>query len=188
VGATNRDLQREIKAGRFREDLYYRLAVITLLLPPLRERRADIPLLVDSFLHEINKDFASPEPGYHHKKISRTGMEFVKRFAWPGNVRQLYNALLQAAVMADGETLNRQDFVAAIGSVSDDLDLNVLEQPLGDGFDLEDHLKSIQGHYLRRAMEEARGVKTRAARLLGIASYQALDAQLKRLQVEYQAG
>jgi DNA-binding NtrC family response regulator len=185
VAATNRDLQREIKAGGFREDLYYRLAVITLRLPPLRERRADIPLLVDSFLHQINKDFASPEPGYNHKKISRTGMEFVKRFAWPGNVRQLYNALVQAAVMADGETLNRQDFVGAIGSVSDDLDLNVLEQPLGDGFDLEDHLKSIQSHYLRRAMEEARGSKTQAARLLGIPHYQTLDAQLDRLKVEW---
>jgi DNA-binding NtrC family response regulator len=87
--------------------------------------------------------------------------------------------------MADGETLNRQDFVGAIGSVSDDLDLNVLEQPLGDGFDLEDHLKSIQSHYLRRAMEEARGNKTQAARLLGIPHYQTLDAQLDRLQVEW---
>ena len=95
-------------------------------------------------------------------------MEFVKRYPWPGNVRQLYNALVQAAVMADGEILNRQDLVAAIGGVRNDLDLNVLEQPLGDGFNLEEHLKTIQRHYLRRGMEEARGNKTQAARLLGL--------------------
>ena len=127
---------------------------------------------------QINKDFAAPEPGYHHKKISATAMEFVKGYGWPGNVRQLYNALVQAAVMADGDTLSRQDLAAAIGGVRDDLDLNVLEQPLGNGFDLEEHLKSIQRHYLQRAMAGRRGNKTRAARLLGIPHYQTLDAQL----------
>jgi DNA-binding NtrC family response regulator len=186
IAATNRDLQHEIKAGRFREDLYYRLALITLRLPPLRERRADIPLLVDSLLGQINSDFSKQKSGYVHKRVSPTGMEFVKRYAWPGNVRQLYNALLQAAVMADGETLNRQDVMAAIGGARDDLDLSVLEQPLGNGFNLEEHLKSLQRHYLRRGMEEARGNKTQAARLLGIPHYQTLDAQLDRLKVEYQ--
>jgi DNA-binding NtrC family response regulator len=185
ITATNRDLQKEIKAGRFREDLYYRLAVITLRLPPLRERRPDIPLLVDFFLEQINKDFAQQEPGYNYKRISPSGMEFVKHYGWPGNVRQLYNALVQAAVMADGGTIDRQDLVAAIGGVRDDLDLNVLEQPLGNGFNLDEHLKTIQRHYLRRAMEEARGKKTQASRLLGMPHYQTLDAQLDRLKVEW---
>jgi transcriptional regulator with GAF, ATPase, and Fis domain len=92
---------------------------------------------------------------------------------------------LQAAVMADGDTLERQDLVAATGGLVEDPRLNVLEQPLGNGFNLEEHLKTIQRHYLRRAMVEAQGVKTRAADLLGLASYQALDAQLKRLKVEW---
>jgi DNA-binding NtrC family response regulator len=186
VAATNRDLVQEVKSNRFREDLYYRLAVITLRLPPLRERPRDIPLLAECFLRQVNEDFARQEPGYRHKKISATGMEFVKRHGWPGNVRQLYNAILQAAVMAAGDTLNRQEMVAAVGAAGNDPDLNVLEQPLGDGFNLEEHLKSIQRYYLRRAMEEADGVKTRAADLLGLASYQALDAQLKRLKVDQQ--
>lgn len=185
IAATNRDLHREIKAGGFREDLYYRLAVITLRLPPLRERRPDIPLLVESFLDQINKDFARQEPGYKHKQISPTATEFVKRYSWPGNVRQLHNALVQAAVMADGEALNRQDLVAAIGGVRDDFDLKLLEQPLGNGFNLEDHLNAIQRHYLRRGMEESRGNKSQAARLLGIPHYQTLDAQLERLKVQY---
>jgi len=184
IAATNRDLVQEIKANRFREDLYYRLAVITLRLPPLRERPRDIPLLVDTFLRQINEDFERQEPGYRHKRVSATGMTFVKRHPWPGNVRQLYNTLLQAAVMADGDTLGQQDLAAAAGGLGDP-GLNALEQPLGDAFNLDEHLKVIQRHYLRRAMEEARGNKTRAARLLGIAHYQTLDAQLDRLKVEW---
>jgi DNA-binding NtrC family response regulator len=185
VAATNRDLAQEVKANRFREDLYYRLAVITLRLPPLRERRRDVPLLVETFLRQINEDFGRQEPGYRHKRISVTGMDFVKNHPWPGNVRQLYNTLLQAAVMADGDTLDRQDLTAAAGGLGEEPEVNVLEQPLGDGFNLDEHLKTIQRHYLRRAMAEARGVKTRAAQLLGLASYQALDAQLKRLGVHF---
>jgi DNA-binding NtrC family response regulator len=183
VAATNRDLVQEIGSNRFREDLYYRLAVITLRLPPLRERSRDIPLLVESFLRQINADFQHQEPGYKHKRLSATGMDFVKRYPWPGNVRQLYNALLQAAVMTDGDTLDRQGLAAATGGLGDDPGLNLLERPLGDGFNLDEYLKAIHRHYLRRAMEEAQGVKTRAAKLLGMASYQALDAQLKRLGV-----
>jgi DNA-binding NtrC family response regulator len=111
-------------------------------------------------------------------------MAFVKRYPWPGNVRQLYNTLVQAAVMADGDTLDQRDLAAATGGLQEGQGLNVLEQPLGDGFNLLEHLKAIQRHYLRRAMAEAQGVKTRAAELLGLASYQALDAQLKRLGVQ----
>jgi DNA-binding NtrC family response regulator len=186
VAATNRDLVREVKENRFREDLYYRLAVITLRLPPLRERPTDIPLLAEALLGQVNRDFKD-QPGHQDKRISATAMGFVKRHSWPGNVRQLYNALVQAAVMADGEVLNRQDLAAAAGGVRDDPSLNVLERPLGDGFNLGEHLKAIQRHYLRRAMQEAGGVKTRAAELLGMASYQALDAQLERLGVEWKA-
>src|SRR5262249_28622762 len=135
---------------------------------------------------QINNDSARRQKGHAHKRISPTAMEFVKRYSWPGNVRQLYNALVQAAVMADGETLNRHDLGAAIGGVRDDFDLNVLEQRFGNCYNMEEHLKSIQRHHLRRGMEEARGNKTQAARLLGIPHYQTLDAQLDRLKVEFQ--
>jgi DNA-binding NtrC family response regulator len=185
VAATNRDLVREVKGQRFREDLYYRLAVITLRLPPLRERQRDMPLIAGTLLRQINRDFARQEPGYQDKSISATAMEFVKRHAWPGNVRQLYNVLLQAAVMAEGEKIGRGDLVAALGDMDADPSPNSLDRPLGDGFELEEHLNSIHRHYLRRAMDEAKGVKARAARLLGMKHYQTLDAQLDRLQVEW---
>lgn len=171
-------------AHRFREDLYYRLAVITLNVPPLRERKSDLPLLIEAFLIQINRDFAVQEPGYRNKSISAAANAFVRRYAWPGNVRQLFNALVQAAAMSAGDCIQQADLEAALG-VSARPQNDPLDRPLGDGFSLEDHLKNIQRQYLRRAMEESGGVKTRAAELLGIPNYQTLDAQLKRLDVKW---
>jgi DNA-binding NtrC family response regulator len=184
IAATNRNLLQEVEAHRFREDLYYRLAVITLTIPPLRERGSDIPLLVDTFLRQINQDFGPQEPGYKDKSISPAASRLVRQYAWPGNVRQLYNALVQAAAMSAGDCIQQAELEAALG-VSAQPQNAPLDQPLGDGFSLESHLQDIQRDYLRRAMQEAGGVKTRAAELLGIANYQTLDAQLKRLGVQW---
>jgi transcriptional regulator with GAF, ATPase, and Fis domain len=185
IAATNRDLVGEVKQHRFRVDLYYRLAVVTIRLPPLRERKRDIPLIVDALLRQINGDFRSREPAYKDKSVSVSAMEFVKRHDWPGNVRQLYNVLVQAAVLAEKNVLERGDVVAALGEMpADDIHADaILDRPIGDEFDLEEYLNDIHRSYLRRAMEEAKGVKVRAARLLGMKNYQTLDAQLKRLRV-----
>lgn len=184
IAATNRNLSQAVREGRFREDLYHRLAVVTIALPPLRDRKQDIPQIAEAFMGQINQQFGQ-DPGYQHKRISDPAMAFVKRHSWPGNVRQLYNALLQAAVMSDGKELHREDVVAAVDRAPEtSSNQNTLELPLGDGFSLEEHLANVQKHYLRRAMEESHGVKTEAARSLGIANYQTLDAQLKRLDVK----
>lgn len=185
VAATNRNLHQEIKANRFREDLYYRIAVITLKLPSLRERPTDITLLAAHFLKEINKNFAVGEPGYKDKTISAPAIDFVKRYGWPGNVRQLYNALVQAAVMTDNGIIDRRDIKDALGEMEGDQAFNALEQPLGDGFDLDEHINSIHRHYLSRAMSEAQENKTNATKLLGLKSYQTLDHRLKRLKLEF---
>lgn len=185
VAATNRDLQKEIKAGRFREDLFYRLAVITLPLPPLRDRREDLPLLAEQFLAKINREFQQQDRSYRHKRVSASALNFVKRYDWPGNVRQLYNVIVQAAVMTDGEVIERQDLTNAVGNSSESQTPDALECQLGDEFNLEEHLNEIRRHYLRRAMEEARGNKSRAAKLLGMKHYQTLDGQLERLGVEW---
>jgi DNA-binding NtrC family response regulator len=183
IAATNRDLVESINRHEFREDLYYRLAAITIKLPPLRQRKSDIPLLAEALLDQINTEFAKEEPGYKYKTLSPAAMDFVSRYDWPGNVRQLYNALVQAAVMAAGDVVGRSDVAAAVSGMPGNAVIDAMEQPLGDGFRLEEHLETVQKHYLRRAMQESGGVKTKAARLLGMKSYQALDAQLKRLKV-----
>jgi DNA-binding NtrC family response regulator len=185
VAATNRDLHEAIREGKFREDLYYRLSAISITLPPLRDRKADIPAIAERLLDQINRNFKAEEPNYQHKSLSAPATAFVKRHGWPGNVRQLYNVLVQAAVLAEGQVLERSDLVAALGEMPDETRASnrAFDRPIGDGFDLEEYLNELHRNYLRRAMEEAKGVKAQAARLLGMKNYQTLDAQLKRLQV-----
>jgi DNA-binding NtrC family response regulator len=184
LAATNRDLHAAIAKGNFRDDLYYRLAVINIKLPPLRDRREDIPLLVQRLLAQINDNFQKQEPGYRHKSVSSSAMAFVRKHPWPGNIRQLYNTLIQAAVMTDGDVIDRQDIADAIAEVPGKPTVDPLEQPLGHGFSLTEFLEEIHRHYLIRAMKEAGGVKTKAAELLGYKNYQTLAAQLERLKVE----
>jgi DNA-binding NtrC family response regulator len=183
VAATNRNLMDDVASGDFREDLFYRLAVITLKLPPLRDRKTDIPPLVDALLAEINADFRNQEPGYRDKSLSDSAKRVVHGYHWPGNVRQLRNTLVEAAVMSAGDTIGVADIKAAVADVPGNKAESTLDQPLGDGFSLQNLLEDIQRHYLDRAMDEAHGVKKRAAELLGIANYQTLDAQIKRLNV-----
>jgi DNA-binding NtrC family response regulator len=184
IAATNRDLVIAIARNEFRDDLYYRVAAITIKLPPLRERREDIPPLVERLLGQINENFEKKEPGYKHKSVSSSAMTFVRKHPWPGNVRQLFNTLLQAAVMTDGDVIERQDVADAIAEVPGRPSLDLMEQPLGEGFVLTEFLEEIQRHYLIRSMKEAGGVKTKAAELLGYKNYQTLAAQLERLKVE----
>ncbi len=186
IAATNRDLLADVRDRQFREDLYYRLAAITINLPPLRDRRSDVLRIAERLLAQVNERFTADAPGYRHKKLSDAAIRFVKRHAWPGNVRQLYNVLLQAAVMADGELLDEADLAAALGEMPGGplAEGRGLGHPLGDGFVLEEHLNEIQRHYLRRAMEEAGGNKSKATRLLGMDNYQTLAGQLRRLNVK----
>ncbi|HEX7446415.1 MAG TPA: sigma 54-interacting transcriptional regulator [Pirellulales bacterium] len=184
IAATNCDLNAAIGRSEFRDDLYYRVAPITIKLPPLRERPEDVPLLVQRLLAQINDNFERQQPGYRHKKISSSAMTFVRKQPWPGNVRQLLNTLLQAAVMTDGDLIDRQDVVDAVAELPGKPNRDLMEQSLGNGFVLTDFLEEIQRHYLIRGMKEAGGVKTKAAELLGYKNYQTLAAQLDRLRVE----
>lgn len=186
IAATNRDCLQQIKSGALREDLFYRVATITLRLPPLRDRRSDIPALADALLQRINDQFKKDEPGYEHKLLSGAAKSFVSRHDWPGNVRQLSNVLVQAAVMASGRTLGKADLQAALSeSPVPSVQHSDFQHPLGDGFDLQMHLDGVERRYLELAREESGGVKTRAAELLGLSSYQTLDGKLKRLGVKW---
>jgi two-component system response regulator PilR (NtrC family) len=149
----------------------------------LRDRREDVPLIAERLLDRLNRDFARQEPGYRPLRLSGAAVEFIKRHPWPGNVRQLGNALTQAAVMTDGEMIDRADLEDAIAEVPGARAADLSEPPLGGGFSLERHLEEVQRGYLRRAMEQAGGVKRRAAELLGYRHYQTLAAQLERLGV-----
>lgn len=153
IATTNRDLQREVKQGRFREDLFYRLNVVPIQLPPLRERGDDVVRLAETFMLEFSRK--------HGKKIRRLGKEAVlriKAYNWPGNVRELQNALERAVILAaDGENLS-------------DEDLPVLQDELGatESSGQLLNLEDIERDAIIRALERCGGNRTHASKLLGI--------------------
>ena len=187
IAATNRDLQKEIKANRFRDDLYYRIAVITLRLPALRERRSDIPILADAFMGVINKDFKPTEPGYRDRQISNEAFDFIRNHDWPGNVRQLNNALVQAAVMSEGETIHLSDIRSAVAEMEGQgIPAMGAADPVSieEGFDLNKLLDSYRARYVRQALIDCKGNKAQAARILGLKNYQNLVNIMKKLKIE----
>jgi transcriptional regulator with GAF, ATPase, and Fis domain len=182
VAATNRTLTEEIAEGRFREDLFYRLAVAVLKIPPLRERAGDIGLLIEHLLEYVNRE-ASTEPGYREKKLSAGARNLLLAHPWPGNVRELLNTLRRAAIWSDGAAISSEDALEALLPVAGSVRQEVLGRPLGSGFNLSDLLDEVARHYLGRAMDEAKGNKTKAAELVGLPSYQTLSNWLARYEV-----
>lgn len=178
VAATHRDLQTDILAGRFREDLFHRLAVGILYLPPLRERGEDVQLLADHFMQLINRDSANA-PEWQQKYISVDTKEFLRQHGWPGNVRELYHTLLRASIWAQQAELGVEDIRGNL-LLEPPILSSILKRTVGQGFDLDGFLSEIEQHYLQQAVEQAAGKKTRAAALLGIKNYQTLAHRLKK--------
>jgi DNA-binding NtrC family response regulator len=179
IAATNRDLLEEISSGRFRADLFYRLAVAVIKLPPLKEREGDISLLVDKLLGQINKE-SSTEPGYSDKLLSVGARKLMLRHSWPGNVRELLNTLRRAAIWSEGKEITADDVRDALLPETTESGAEILDKPLGEDLDLPNLLETVAQHYLRRAMDESRGNKSVAAKLVGLPSYQTLSNWLVR--------
>ncbi|MDE2724993.1 MAG: sigma 54-interacting transcriptional regulator [Gemmatimonadota bacterium] len=178
VAATNRNLIEEVSEGRFREDLFYRLAVAYLKLPPLREREGDMGLLIDHSLERINQENEA-QPGYKHKKISAGARNLILNYHWPGNIRELQNTLRRAMVWTDGEILTRQDIEEALLPPFGKRDKDILNRPLDAGFSLPNLIDEVAKHYLNRALKEAK-TKKEAAELVGLPSYQTLTNWAKK--------
>ena len=161
VSATHRDLAAEVKAGRFREDLYYRLHIVPLVLPPLRERPEDLAMLARHFVAKHG-----PRVNRRVTGLDDTALRALARHAWPGNVRELENVIEQALVFAEGEVLTAADLPAHLNGASPRMDAG-LPVPHGDR-PLPDILEDLERQLIARAYEKAAGVKTETARLLGI--------------------
>ncbi len=157
VSATNKDLAAEVEAGRFRKDLYFRLHVIPVLLPPLRERREDIPLLVNHFIAKLG-----PKINPAIRGVSDAALGRFMAFHWPGNVRELENAVEQALVFAEGEAITP----AALPAYLQGGDEAPLEVPRE--LSLPEILDDLERQLILKAYEKAQRVKTETARLLGI--------------------
>lgn len=183
IAATNRSLLSEVAEGTFRDDLFHRLAVAVLRLPPLRERRDDLRLLTDHLLALVNRD-GREQPGFVEKTLSAGATSLLLEHPWPGNVRELQNTLTRAAIWTPEATLTAEDIRDALMSVPAKVGKDsVLGRTLGDGLKLQEILAKVARHYLQRALNEAQGNKTRAARLVGLSSYQTFTNWTKRYGV-----
>lgn len=178
IAATNRNLLQEVAEGRFRSDLFYRLAVGIVRLPPLRERGDDVRILLEMALDEANNKF-----GENGKPMRLTFSEEAKnvfmRHTWPGNVRELKNTVVRAAMWSDSDIIDggaaREAIIEPPGKKT-----NILDIPLGNGFCLEKLLEEIERNYVKRAWEEGGGIQKRAQTLLGYRNPQNLTARLKK--------
>ena len=183
IAATNRDLLTAVEENRFRSDLYYRLAVISIYIPPLREREKDLLELAESFLKNINQEFRVQNPDYRTVKFSDGALNEMLRYPWPGNVRELYNVIMQAALLCENGMI-REDDIAQILSehvIPPKKESDILSLPLGGDFNLNDVIDEVRRHYIEKAMRESGGNKSKAAKLLGLRSAPALEVQRKRL-------
>ena len=159
IAASNRDLEQAVAEGVLREDLFYRLNVIPIHLPPLRERREDIPFLVDHFLQKFNKQLGKGVRG-----ITPETLAVLERHRWPGNIRELENVLERAIVLGAGEILGVEALPESVRRErpAKGIDVDLPEE----GMDLEAALDALERRYLQRALERSRGVQTKAAELL----------------------
>jgi DNA-binding NtrC family response regulator len=170
VAATNRDLKKLVSEGKFRDDLFYRLSVVTVDLPPLRERRDDIPLLVKAFLDEFGR-----ENNKQVRELTPEALNVLLAYDWPGNVRELRNAIEQMVVLARAERLTVRDVPSAIREGADLSKINVVR----DGMTVEDAERLV----IVQALKETDGNRTKAAQKIGI-SRRTLHRKLKEYGLE----
>ena len=161
IAASNRDLSKAMADGVLREDLYYRLNVIPIHMPPLRERLEDIPLLVSHFIARITKDV-----GKSVKGISPDSLAILERYHWPGNIRELENVVERAIVLGSGDLLSPDSLPPHLRMPRDEQAVTVEIPPAG--VDLEDTLTRIENRYIRLALERSGWLQVRAAELLGL--------------------
>jgi two-component system response regulator HydG len=168
VAATNRDLKRAVAEGRFREDLYYRLNVIAIVVPPLRDRKEDVPLLVEHFLQRFRE-----KNGKLVRSCTPTALDLLTRYDWPGNVRELENAIERAMVLSKTDHIDVDDLPREIGSGE-----NTTRTGHALSFELGTPLEEIEMRVIRETLRYTKGDKRLAAQLLGIATrtiYRKLD-------------
>ena len=174
IAATNRDLMAEMVEGNFREDLFYRVAVGVINLPPLREREGDLMLLTDKLLERINSEALVLDSGYKHKKLSAKARNIIKSHGWPGNVRELQASLTRASVWSGGETITEREMREALlerPAKAGDL----LGRTLDNTFDIYELIKDLKKHYIKKALAENGNNKTKSAEKLGLNNYQTLN-------------
>ncbi|HSB77162.1 MAG TPA: sigma-54 dependent transcriptional regulator, partial [Candidatus Methylomirabilis sp.] len=159
IAATNRDLKKAVEEGSFREDLYYRLNVVPITLPPLRQRRDDIPLLVEHFIAKYNREFNRKVKGF-----SAGATAALFQYEWPGNVRELENVIERAVALAQSETIPLRELPLDISIFSRD----TIQDVQRDGLSLREARNHFERQYILNILEKVQWNQTEAARVLGL--------------------
>ncbi len=157
ISATNKDVKEEIASGRFREDLYYRLNVVPIQIPPLRERKEDIPLLVEHFLRKISNQ---------SRKITPEAMRVLMGYPWKGNVRELENVIERVALLTEQEEITPAELPNEIAGYADET--KEIPELTEEGIDIDKIIGDIEKRYLLKALEKSGGIKKEAAKLLNL--------------------
>jgi DNA-binding NtrC family response regulator len=182
IAATNKDLEKAVAEGAFREDLFYRLNVIPIHAPPLREREGDVPLLIHHFLKRHCQEKEIPL-----KRLSKAAVETLDRYPWPGNVRELENLIERLVILTDGDEIDVEDLPPRIRQCQVTRSNSLLDITLGDaGIDLKKTLDDLENHLIIEALKRSNGVKNRAANLLGL-NRTTLIEKMKKKRIAYPA-
>ncbi|MBE9547544.1 MAG: sigma-54-dependent Fis family transcriptional regulator, partial [Proteobacteria bacterium] len=177
ISATNQDLEQKVKDGSFREDLYYRLDVVPINIPPLRNRREDIPVLTKYFIEEYSREF-----GKEIKKISSYAMELLMKYRFPGNVRELENIIERSVALETSSIVLPENLVLSENSRPDWDTVLDADFP-DDGINLNDEIARIEKKFIEKALQKSKGSKTEAAKYLNI-SFDSLRYRLEKLDIE----
>jgi Nif-specific regulatory protein len=171
VAATNKDLEKAIAAGEFRDDLYYRLNVFPIFIPPLRDRKADILLLADHFVEKFAR-----EHGKKVKRISTPAIDMMASYHWPGNVRELANAVERAVVVCDGQVVHAYHLPPTLQTAE--------ASGTGQTVSLSEALAAFERDVLQDALKSARGNRAKAARLLSTTE-RIFNYRVRRYGIDY---
>jgi two-component system response regulator AtoC len=174
IAATHRDLTAEVKAGRFREDLFYRINVLHIAIPPLRERREDVPLLIDHFVARNNVRL-----GTRIRGLSPEAKKTLLEYSWPGNVRELENTIERAMVLCESDTIGASDLPERVRAALDPVQVQLRTGELS----VKKTVSAVEQILIRRALQKTKGNRTRAAELLEI-SHRALLYKIKDYKIE----
>ncbi len=169
ISASNKDISKAVEKGEFREDLYYRLSVVPINLPPLRERIEDIPLLVDHFLKKISKKIKREPP-----EVSKETMEILKHYPWPGNVRELEHVIERILILEDTDIIKPEHLPSFIIQQDDEIK-DFVKLPLS--------LEEMEKRYIKFVLKYTKGKKTEAARILGI-NRKTLSMKIKKYGIQ----
>jgi two-component system response regulator PilR (NtrC family) len=176
ISATNQNLQEKVKSGEFREDLYYRLNVIPITLPPLRKRKEDIPVLAEYFIKKYSTEF-----GKEVKKISPYALQLIMEYPFPGNVRELENIIERSVALETGNIILPENLIL---SEEEQEDLSSISGGDFDeeGFNLNEEIRRIEKQIIEKALKKSNNSKTKAAKYLNV-SYDSLLYRIEKLGI-----